>query len=88
MQEVIIFALGHKKMKINNEAIKMDVVNPKSPASYGSVAHVGCSILVNKVKDKKLKKELENLQIHLKKQNNFGTVLACMNKVQNEHTSN
>ena len=80
MQEVIIFALGYKRMKINNEAIKMDVVNPESPASYGSVAHSGCSILINKVKDKKLKKELENLQIQLKKQNKYDTILACVNK--------
>jgi len=80
MKEVTIFALGHKRMKINNKAIKMDVANPESPASCGSVAHGGCSILVNKVRDKKLKKELENLQIHLKKQNDFGTILACINK--------
>ncbi|MCF6245073.1 MAG: hypothetical protein L3J43_08545 [Sulfurovum sp.] len=82
MKEVTIFALGHKIVKISDEAIKMDVVNPESPASYGSVAHGGCSIVVDKIQDKILKKELEDLQIHLKKQNSFGTILACVNKVQ------
>lgn len=82
MKEVTIFALGHKVVKINDEAIKMDTVNSESQASHGSVAHKGCSILVDKIKDKILKKELENLQIYLKKQNNFGTILACINKVQ------
>lgn len=82
MKKVTIFALGHKIVKINDEAIKMDVVNPKSPASYGSVAHHGCSIVVDKVQNKILKKELEDLQIHLKEQNSFETILACVNKTQ------
>ncbi len=82
MKEVTIFALGHKVVEINDEALKIDVIDPKSPYSIGSVAHGGCSIIVDKVQDKTLKKELENLQIHLKKQNGFETILACINKVQ------
>lgn len=82
MIEITIFALDHRVVTINKDAIKMDVVDPKLPYSTGSVAHGGCSILIHKVKDKKLKNELEKLQVHLQKQNGFGTLLACINKVQ------
>lgn len=81
MKEITIFALNHRVVKVNEEAIKMDVIDP-SPLSYETIAHGGCSIVVDKILDKKLKIELENLQIHLKKQNDFGTILACVNKVQ------
>jgi len=82
MKKITIFALNHRVVKVNAEAIKMDVVDPSSPLSYETAAHGGCSILVDKILDKKLKKELENLQIDLKKQNGFGTILACVNEVQ------
>lgn len=82
MKAITIFALGHRVVKINKDALKMDVIKPTSAYSIGSVAHGGCSLLVDKVQDKKLKRELKNLQIHLKKQNDFGTILACINKVQ------
>ena len=82
MKTVTIFVMGHKIVNINDEAIKMDVISRKSSFSVGSVEHGGCSILVDKVQDKKLKKELEYLQIDLKKQNGFGTILACVNQVQ------
>jgi len=74
MKEITIFALNHRVVKVNAEAIKMDVVDPSSPLSYETLAYGGCSIVVDKIRDKKLKKELENLQIHLKKQNDLGTI--------------
>jgi len=80
MKSVTIFAMGHKIVKINDEAIKMDIIDEESPTSYGSVTHSGCSIIIEKVQDKQLKKELEDLQKHLKKQNKFDTILACVNK--------
>ncbi len=79
MKEVRIFALGHNIIDINKEAIKMDVANPDSPASYGSVAHNGCSILVNKVKDTKLKIELEKLQNNLQNQYGSSIIMAYVN---------
>jgi len=76
MKSVTIFAMNHKTVELNDEAIEMAEISKDSPLSFGTVAHRGCKILIDKVKDKKLKKELENLQKQLKKKYAFDTILA------------